>query len=79
MTQDTSSNALSEAASKHIALSPARHETLARLALLIMRRATICPWRLAAHVATAAAADSARRRFYRFFQRVELDGAMTAP
>ncbi|MGQ0445070.1 MAG: hypothetical protein ACT4O2_08085 [Beijerinckiaceae bacterium] len=36
--QDTFSNALSEAASKHIALSPARRETLARLARLIMRR-----------------------------------------
>jgi hypothetical protein len=44
--------------------------------LLIMRRqGTICPWRLAAHV---AAADSVRRRFYRFFQHVELDSSMTA-
>ncbi|MGQ0446115.1 MAG: hypothetical protein ACT4O2_13570 [Beijerinckiaceae bacterium] len=31
--QNTFSNALSEAASKHIALSPARRETLARLPL----------------------------------------------
>jgi hypothetical protein len=76
--QNTFSNALSEAVSKHIALSPTRRETLAWLALLIMRHGTICLWRLAAHVATAATTDSAPRRFYRFFQHVELDGAMTA-
>jgi hypothetical protein len=76
--QNTFSNALSEAVSKHIALSPTRRETLAWLALLIMRQGTICLWRLAAHVATAATTDSVRRRFYRFFQHVELDGAMTA-
>lgn len=76
--QNTLSNALSEAVSKHIALSPTRRETLAWLALLITRCGTICLWRLAAHVATAATTDSVRRRFYRFFQHVELDGAMTA-
>jgi len=78
MMQNTFSNALSEAVSKHIALSPTRRETLAWLALLMMRCGTICLWRLAAHVATAAMTDSVRRRFYRFFQHVELDGAMTA-
>lgn len=76
--QNTFSNALSEAVSKHIALSPTRRETLAWLALLIMRCGTICLWRLAAHVATAAMTDSVRRRFYRFFQHVELDGSLTA-
>jgi hypothetical protein len=76
--QNTFSNALSEAVSKHIPLSATRRETLAWLALLIMRQGTICLWRLAAHVATAATTDSVRRRFYRFFQHVELDGAMTA-
>jgi hypothetical protein len=76
--QNTFSNALSEAVSKHIPFSATRRETLAWLALLIMRQGTICLWRLAAHVATAAATDSVRRRFYRFFQHVELDGAMTA-
>ena len=72
------SNALSEAISKHIALSATRRETLAWLALLIMRQGTICLWRLAPHVATMATTDSVRRRFYRFFQYVELDGSMTA-
>jgi len=76
--QNTFSNALSEAIHNHIPLSPTRRETLAWLALLIMRHGTICLWRLAAHVATAAATDSVRRRFYRFFQHVELDGAMAA-
>ncbi|MGH6841773.1 MAG: hypothetical protein ACREDV_06720 [Methylocella sp.] len=45
--QDTFSNALFESASKHIALSPARRETLTRVAgvggALIIRRATIRP------------------------------------
>lgn len=76
--QNTFSNALSEAVCNHIPLSASRRETLGWLALLIMRQGTICLWRLAAHVATAAATDSVRRRFYRFFQHVELDGAMTA-
>jgi hypothetical protein len=74
--QNTFSNALSGAISKHIPLSATRRETLAWLTLLILRQGTICLWRLAAHV--AAATDSVRRRFYRFFQHVELDGSMTA-
>jgi len=72
------SNALSEAVSKHIHLSGTRHETLAWLAFLIMRHGTICLWRLAAHVTTAATTDSTRRRFYRFFQFVRLDGSIAA-
>jgi len=72
------SNALSEVVAKHIPLSATRRETLAWLTLLIMRHGTICLWRLAAHVATMARTESVRRRFYRFFQYVELDGAMTA-
>ena len=48
--QYTFSNALSEAVSKHIPLSATRRETLAWLALLIMRQGTMCLWRLAAHV-----------------------------
>ena len=72
------SNALSEAVSKHFPLSATRLETLAWLTLLIMRQGTICLWRLAAQVAIVARTESVRRRFYRFFQHVELDGAMTA-
>lgn len=72
------SNVLSSSVSKHIHLSPARHETLAWLALLIMRHGSICLWRLAAHVTTTATTESTRRRFYRFFQYVKLDGSMAA-
>jgi hypothetical protein len=43
-----------------------------------MRQGTICLWRLAAHVATTAQTASVRRRFYRFFQFVRLDGAAAA-
>ena len=73
--QNTFSTALSKAVSQHIELSPTRHQTLA---WLIMQHGTICLWRLAAHVATQAQTDSVRRRLYRFFQHVRLDGAMTA-
>ena len=76
--QNTFSNALSEAVSKHIDLSASRQETLTWLAWLVMRHGTICLWRLAAHVTCAATTDSVRRRFYRFFQYVKLDGAMAA-
>ena len=72
------SNALSGAVSKHIVLSATRRETLAWLTLLIMRQGSICLWRLAAYVESQAATASVRRRFYRFFQFVRLDGAMTA-
>jgi hypothetical protein len=66
--QNHFSDALSEAICKHIKLSGTRRETLAWLAYLIMRHGTICLWRLAAYVTTAAATTSVRRRFYRFFQ-----------
>lgn len=56
--QKTFSNALSKAICDHILLSGTRRETLAWLAWLIMRQGTICLWRLAAHVATAATTDS---------------------
>ena len=76
--QRTFTNALSEVISKHITLSPTRQETLAWLALLVMQHGTICLWRLAAYVATKAQTDSVRRRFYRFFQYVQLDGTVAA-
>jgi hypothetical protein len=76
--QSTFTKALSSAVSKHIHISPTRRETLAWLALLIMQQGTICLWRLAAYVTTAAQTESVRRRFYRFFQFVKLDGAMAA-
>ena len=76
--QSIFSNALSRAIAKHINLSATRRETLSWLALLIMQHGTICLWRLAAFVASAAQTDSVRRRFYRFFQFVQLDGALAA-
>jgi hypothetical protein len=76
--QSIFSNALSEAVSKHIELSATRRETLAWLTLSIMQQGTICLWRLAAYVDSAAAIASVRRRFYRFFQFVRLDGACSA-
>src|ERR1019366_7244457 len=76
--QSVFSNALSEAVAKHIELSVTRRETLSWVALLIMQNGTICLWRLAAYVASTAQTASVRRRFYRFFQFVRLDGALAA-
>ena len=76
--QSIFSNALSRAVAKHIDLSVTRRQTLAWLALLIMQHGTICLWRLAAYVASAAQTDSVRRRFYRFFQFVRLDSTLAA-
>ncbi len=77
--QNAFSDALSKLLTQHIALAQTRHETLTWLAFLIMRQGTICLWRLAAHVDTVAEISSVRRRFYRFFQHVVLDGSLTAP
>src|SRR6202158_3297463 len=76
--QSIFSNALSEAVAKHIDLSATRRETLSWLALLIMQHGTICLWRLAVYVASVAQTDSVRRRFYRFFQFVQLDSTLAA-
>jgi len=76
--QSIFSNALSGAVAKHIDLSVTRRETLSWLALLIMQHGTICLWRLAAYVASAAQTASVRRRFYRFFQFVRLDSTLAA-
>lgn len=76
--QSLFTKALSSAVSNHIKLSETRRETLGWLALLVMQQGTICLWRLAAYVTTEATTDSVRRRFYRFFQYVKLDGAMAA-
>jgi hypothetical protein len=46
--------------------------------LSIMRQGTISLWRLAAYVASAAQTASVQRRFYRFFQFVQLDGEHAA-
>jgi hypothetical protein len=71
-------NALSSLISQLTRLSASRRETLAWLVLLIMRQGSVCLWRLAAHVASRAELASVQRRFYRFFQFVSLDGALTA-
>jgi transposase len=76
--QSMFSDALSRVISKHMALSVSRRETLSWLVLLVMQRGSVCLWRLAAHVAGGAQTASVQRRFYRFFQFVRLDGAMSA-
>ena len=72
------SNALSKLLKDHVLLSATRRQTLVWLVLLLMRHGSVSLWRLAAHVDTAASTDSVRRRFYRFFQHVTLDGAAAA-
>jgi hypothetical protein len=72
------SNALSRLFSQHLPLSASRRQTLAWLVILIMRQGTVCLWRLAAHAESDATLASVQRRFYRFFQHVHLDGALTA-
>jgi hypothetical protein len=76
--QSLFSNALSRLFSEHLRLSASRRETLAWLVVLIMRQGTVCLWRLAAHAETHARLASVQRRFYRFFQHVHLDGALSA-
>jgi len=76
--QSMFSNALSRLFSQHLPLSASRRQTLAWLVILIMRQGTVCLWRLAAHAESDAALASVQRRFYRFFQHVHLDGALTA-
>lgn len=76
--QSTFTDALSRMAAKHVSLSATRHETLCWLVLLMLRFGTVTLWRLAAHVETAARTDSVRRRFYRFFQKVNLDAGIGA-
>ncbi len=71
-------NALSCEVIKHIGLTGTRQQTLVWLVGLIMRYGTVCLWRLAAQVGTAAQTDSVRRRFYRFFQFVRLDDEIVA-
>jgi hypothetical protein len=71
-------NALSSLLSQHLRLSASRRETLSWLVLLIMRQGTVSLWRLAAHAESHARLASVQRRFYRFFQYIHLDGAMTA-
>lgn len=72
------SKALSEKLSNHTGLSQTRRETLGWLVFLVMQYGTVCLWRLAAHVAGDATTASVRRRFYRFFQYIKLDGAVAA-
>jgi Transposase DDE domain len=76
--QSVFTNALSRLLSQHTGLSASRRETLSWLVLLMLRLGSVCLWRLAAHVSTSAELASVQRRFYRFFQHVTLDGAVTA-
>jgi hypothetical protein len=74
----TRSAALFEAVSKHIKLSPTRHETLSWLVTAMLSAGTTSLWKLAPHVGSAAEVDSVYRRLARFFQHVRFDGAAYA-
>jgi len=76
--QSVFTNALSRLLSQHTGLSASRRETLSWLVLLMLQHGSVCLWRLAAHVSTSAELASVQRRFYRFFQHVTLEGAVTA-
>lgn len=76
--QSIFSNALSELTKDHIRLTRTRQETLIWLVLLVLRQGTVCLWRLAAHAPSRARTASVRRRFYRFFQFVQIDAGAAA-
>lgn len=76
--QSVFTNALSRMLAKHLSLSATRQETLCWLVLLMLRFGSVTLWRLAAHVETVARTDSVRRRFYRFFQKVDVDSGIGA-
>lgn len=71
-------NTLSAMTREHIELSETRRQTLCWLIFLIMRYGTVNLWRLAAHAPSKARTDSVRRRFYRFFQFIHIDGCSMA-
>jgi putative copper export protein len=75
--QSIFASALSSLVSQHTGLSASRR-ALAWLVLLITQQGSVCLWRLAAHVSTSASLAVVQRRFYRLFQFVTLDGAVTA-
>ncbi len=71
-------SALSSLLFQHLPISASRRETLSWLVFLFLRQGSVCLWRLAAHVESHATLASVQRRFYRFFQYVRLDSAMSA-
>ena len=71
-------NTLSVMTREHIALSETRRQTLCWLIFLIMRYGSVSLWRLAAHAPSKARTASVRRRFYRFFQFIHIDGCSMA-
>ncbi len=70
--------ALFEAVSKHIKLSPTRHETLGWLVTAMLTAGTTSLWKLAPHIGTNTEVESVYRRLARFFQHVCFDGAAFA-
>jgi Transposase DDE domain len=70
--------ALFKAVSKHIRLSPSRHETLGWLVTAMLSAGTTSLWKLAPHVGSAAEVESVYRRLARFFQYVRFDGGAFA-
>jgi DDE family transposase len=76
--QKSLTTALSQFIENHIVLWRTRRETLVWLVTLIIETGTVNLWRLACHVDTRAQTLSVHRRFERFFQHIQLDGASTA-
>jgi len=70
--------ALFEAVSKHIRLSPSRHETLGWLVTAMLSAGTTSLWKLAPHIGSVAEVESVYRRLARFFQHVRFDGSAFA-
>lgn len=70
--------ALFEAVSKHIKLSPTRHETLGWLVTAMLTAGTTSLWKLAPHIGTNTEVESVYRRLARFFQHVRFDEAAFA-
>jgi len=76
--QKSFTKALSTSLQNHIPLRRTRQETLVWLVLLIIQTGTVSLWRLAGYVDTKAQILSVHRRFERFFQYIQLDGACVA-
>lgn len=65
--------ALADMFGSAFSLGASKRETLVWLLRLVVQYGSVCFFRLAAHVPTAAKVDSTRQRFWRFFKNVHLD------
>jgi hypothetical protein len=70
--QKAFTDALLEVLEEFIELGESTLKTFVQIVFLIMKYGTVCLWRLAAFLEDIVKVDSVRRRFYRFFQFVQL-------